>query len=74
VCITTIVPYGAFARVEDGIDGLIHVSEMCLHGRSMTPWQVVQEGQNIEARIVLIDATRQRLGLSLNLDGMEQIE
>lgn len=73
VCITTVVPYGAFARVEDGIDGLIHVSEMCLKDRSITPWQVVQEGQNIQARIVLIDAARQRLGLSLNLDGMEQI-
>jgi small subunit ribosomal protein S1 len=74
VCITTIVPYGAFARVEDGIDGLIHVSEMCLKGRQITPWHVIQEGQNIKARIVLIDAARQRLGLSLNLDGLEQIE
>ena len=74
VCITTIVPYGAFARVEDGIDGLIHVSEMCLKGRQITPRHVIQEGQNIKARIVLIDAARQRLGLSLNLDGWEQIE
>jgi len=74
VCITTIVPYGAFARVEGGIDGLIHVSEMCLKGRQITPWHVIQEGQNIKARIVLIDAARQRLGLSLNLDGLEQIE
>jgi small subunit ribosomal protein S1 len=74
VCITKIVPYGAFARVEDGIDGLIHVSEMCLKDQQITPWDMIREGQNIKTRIVLIDAARQRLGLSLNLDGLEQIE
>ena len=74
VCITTIVPYGAFAWVEDGIDGLIHVSEMCLKDQQITPWDMIREGQNIKTRIVLIDAARQRLGLSLNLDGLEQIE
>jgi small subunit ribosomal protein S1 len=74
VCITTIVPYGAFAWVEDGIDGLIHVSEMCLKDQQITPWDMIREGQHIKTRIVLIDAARQRLGLSLNLDGLERIE
>jgi small subunit ribosomal protein S1 len=66
--VTSVVSYGAFARVEDGLDGLIHCSEMAPPGVKVIPWQVVKEGQVVQARIVHIDATRQRLGLSLNLD------
>jgi small subunit ribosomal protein S1 len=68
VKITSIVSYGAFARIEEGLDGLIHSSEMAPPDVKVTPWQVIKEGQNIQARIVHIDATRQRLGLSLILN------
>jgi small subunit ribosomal protein S1 len=68
VKITSIVSYGAFARVEDGLDGLIHCSEMAPPGIKIIPWQVVKEGQYVQARVVHIDADRQRLGLSLNLE------
>lgn len=68
VRITSIVSYGAFARIEDGLDGLIHSSEMAPSEVKVTPWQVIKEGQQIQARIVHIDAPRQRLGLSLILN------
>lgn len=69
VQITSIVSYGAFARVEEGLDGLIHCSEMAPQGVKVIPWQVLKEGQQVQVRVVHIDASRQRLGLSLNLEG-----
>lgn len=68
VVVTSIVSYGAFARVEEGLDGLIHCSEMAPPGVKIIPWQVVKEGQNVQARVVHIDTSRQRMGLSLILD------
>ena len=68
VQVTSVVSFGAFARVEEGLDGLIHVSEMPHNGAPPKPWRVVQEGETVQARIVHIDAARQRMGLSLNLD------
>lgn len=66
--VTSIVSYGAFARIEEGLDGLIHSSEMSIDGKQVSPEQLVQEGEPIKARIVHIDASKQRLGLSLILD------
>ena len=63
VTVTSLVPFGAFARVEEGLDGLIHISEMG-EGEQL----LVEEGQLIRARILHIDASRQRLGLSLNVE------
>jgi len=64
VLITCVVPFGAFARIEDGLDGLIHITEMGLEeGRS--PSDILSEGDWIQARILHIDPARQRLGLSL---------
>lgn len=63
VTVTSMVPFGAFARLEEGLDGLIHISEM---GESDSPF--VEEGQTIKARILHIDSARQRLGLSLNVE------
>lgn len=67
--VTNIVPFGAFARLEEGLDGLIHISEMCAGGEVSHPSQLLREGQVIKVRILLIDGARQRLGLSLNLTG-----
>lgn len=62
--ITQLASFGAFARIEDGIEGLIHVSEMG-DGRAQHPREVVQEGQEIQARIIRIDPQRKRMGLSM---------
>ncbi|MBN1145895.1 MAG: 30S ribosomal protein S1 [Anaerolineales bacterium] len=66
--ITSIVPFGAFARLEEGLDGLIHVSEMNLSNPSLRPEHVLKEGQKIQVRVLHVDADKQRLGLSLNLE------
>jgi small subunit ribosomal protein S1 len=60
--ITKIAPFGAFARIEDGIEGLIHLSELT---PGMDPKQTLHEGVPLQLRIVRIDAERRRLGLSL---------
>ncbi len=60
--ITKIAPFGAFARIEDGIEGLIHLSEL-LPG--MDPKTSLHEGEQLQLRILRIDAERRRLGLSL---------
>ncbi len=68
--ITTVVSFGAFARVEEGLDGLIHISEMPANGNDSKPRprDVVREGEVVNVRIVHIDPVRQRLGLSLLVD------
>ena len=60
--ITKIAPFGAFARIEDGIEGLIHLSELT---PGMDPKQTLHEGVQLQLRILRIDAERRRLGLSL---------
>ncbi len=60
--ITKIAPFGAFARIEDGIEGLIHLSELT---PGMDPRQTLHEGVPLQLRILRIDAERRRLGLSL---------
>lgn len=70
--VTSIVSFGAFARLEEGLDGLIHVSEMFDDGSDpQDPRSILTEGQEVMVRVLHVDANRQRLGLSLNLDGME---
>ena len=62
--VTQLANFGAFARIEDGIEGLIHVSELS-EERVNHPREVVQEGQEVMVRIIRIDAQRRRMGLSL---------
>ncbi|HET8629911.1 MAG TPA: 30S ribosomal protein S1 [Thermomicrobiales bacterium] len=62
--ITQLANFGAFARIEDGIEGLIHVSELS-DERVNHPREVVQEGQEVQVRIIRIDPQRRRMGLSL---------
>ncbi len=65
--VTSVVSYGAFARLEAGVEGLIHASEMPLE-----PGQPVKdflsEDQAIQVRVLHVDAAHQRMGLSLRLD------
>ncbi len=62
--ITNVVDFGAFACVEDGLEGLIHVSELA-EGHFLHPRNVVREGETVHARILNIDGHARRLGLSL---------
>jgi len=66
--ITSIVPFGAFARLEEGLDGLIHVSEINANDNEQRLVDCLQEGQRVTVRILHVDAAKQRLGLSLKLD------
>ena len=65
--ITSIVPFGAFARLEEGLDGLIHSSEIAGEGSENEITDELYEGQIVQVRILNVNASRQRLGLSLNL-------
>jgi len=62
--ITKLTDFGAFARLDEDIEGLIHISELS-DERITHPSAVVEEGQEVEVRIIRIDAARRRLGLSL---------
>jgi small subunit ribosomal protein S1 len=62
--VTQLANFGAFARIEDGIEGLIHVSEL-VDDRVTHPKQVVSEGEDLLLRIIRIDPQRRRMGLSL---------
>jgi small subunit ribosomal protein S1 len=62
--ITNVVNFGAFAQVEDGVEGLIHVSELA-EGSFLHPRNVVREGEHVRVRILNVDGNRRRLGLSL---------
>jgi small subunit ribosomal protein S1 len=66
--ITNVVDFGAFACIEDGLEGLIHVSELA-EGHFLHPRNVVNEGQKVVARVLSIDSRARRLGLSLRLNG-----
>jgi small subunit ribosomal protein S1 len=65
--VTVLVPYGAFARLEEGLEGLIHASEIPLPPNFRVK-DVLSPGQNVRVRILQVDASRQRLGLSMKLD------
>jgi predicted RNA-binding protein with RPS1 domain len=67
--ITKIAPFGAFARIEDGVEGLIHLSEMPTG--TQDPKTALQEGQEVTVRIVRIEPDRRRLGLSIRQLGDE---
>jgi small subunit ribosomal protein S1 len=66
--ITSVMPFGAFARLEEGLDGLIHVSEMSYGSEVVQPREMVAEGQRVQVRVLHVDAINQRLGLSLIID------
>lgn len=65
--ITSIVPFGAFARLEEGLDGLIHISEIRLEDGGLDAVAVLQEGQLVRVRVLHVDGGKQRLGLSLRV-------
>jgi small subunit ribosomal protein S1 len=62
--ITKLASFGAFARLDDNIEGLVHISELA-DRRIQHPKEVVKEGDTVTLRVIRIDAARRRLGLSL---------
>jgi small subunit ribosomal protein S1 len=62
--VTKLVNFGAFVRVEEGLEGLIHISELSTQ-RVAHPGDVVKEGEVLKLKIISLDSERHRLGLSL---------
>ncbi|MET9010374.1 SAV_2336 N-terminal domain-related protein [Streptomyces olivaceoviridis] len=62
--VTKLVPFGAFVRVESGIEGLVHISELA-ENRLEVPEQAVQSDEEIFVKIIDIDLERRRIGLSV---------
>lgn len=62
--VTNVVDFGAFAEVEEGIEGLIHVSELA-NENFAHPRNVVSEGSSVWVRVISMDSEKRRLGLSL---------
>lgn len=69
--ITKLTNFGAFARIDDRIEGLVHISEIT--DRNIThPREALSEGQEIKVRIIHIDPERRRMGLSIKqVEGYE---
>ncbi|MDD3469650.1 MAG: 30S ribosomal protein S1 [Thermoguttaceae bacterium] len=57
--------YGAFIEIEEGIDGLLHVSDMSWTRKVSHPNEVVEKGQKIECRVLSVDQNRRRIALGL---------
>jgi small subunit ribosomal protein S1 len=62
--ITEVVHFGAFARVEEGLEGLIHITQMGLHHR-LDPRLVLESGMKIQVKVLQVEPERQRLSLQL---------
>jgi small subunit ribosomal protein S1 len=62
--VTKLVPFGAFVQVGDGIEGLVHISEMAVHHVDQ-PEQVVTPGEELWVKIIDIDLARRRISLSI---------
>jgi small subunit ribosomal protein S1 len=65
--ITSVLSYGAFARLDLGVEGLIHASEMPLSEGEIVK-DFLHEGQQVQVRILHVDASHQRMGLSMLLN------
>ena len=57
--------YGAFVQLEDGIDGMIHVSDMSWTRKINHPTELLQKGQEVEAVVLEVDSANQRISLGL---------
>ena len=62
--VTRVVDFGAFVKLEDGIEGLVHISQLADH-HVTNPAEVVNSGDEVEVRVVSVDVDRRRIGLSM---------
>ncbi|MFN2238328.1 MAG: 30S ribosomal protein S1 [Thermoanaerobaculia bacterium] len=63
--VRNITDFGAFVEVEEGIDGLVHISDMSWTRRLKHPSEVVKKGDQVTARVINVDGENQRLSLSI---------
>ncbi|MDR2165895.1 MAG: 30S ribosomal protein S1 [Zoogloeaceae bacterium] len=63
--VTNLTDYGAFVEIEQGIEGLVHVSEMDWTNKNVHPTKVVQLGDEVEVMILEIDEERRRISLGM---------
>ena len=63
--VTNLTDYGAFVEVEQGIEGLVHVSEMDWTNKNVAPSKVVQLGDEVEVMVLEIDEERRRISLGM---------
>ncbi len=63
--ITNLVPYGAFVELEEGVEGLIHVSELSWTKRNMRPSDILTVGQEVEAVVLGVNKEEQKISLGL---------
>jgi small subunit ribosomal protein S1 len=66
--VTNIADYGCFVEIEDGVEGLVHVSEMDWTNKNVNPGKMVHIGQEVEVMVLDIDEERRRISL-----GMKQV-
>jgi small subunit ribosomal protein S1 len=62
--VSRLMEFGAFVKLEPGVEGLIHISELA-HGRVFRTSDIVSEGQEVEVKVLSVDKEKQRIGLSL---------
>lgn len=65
--VTSVLSYGAFARIDAGVEGLIHASEMPLEP-NQSPREILRDGETIQVRVLHVDPSHQRMGLSMRLN------
>jgi small subunit ribosomal protein S1 len=63
--ITNIADYGCFVEIEEGVEGLVHVSEMDWTNKNVNPAKVVQIGEEVEVLVIEIDEERRRISLGI---------
>ena len=63
--VTNITDYGCFVEIEDGVEGLVHVSEMDWTNKNVNPAKVVHTGEEVEVMVLDIDEERRRISLGM---------
>ena len=63
--VTNITDYGAFVELDDGVEGLVHVSEMSWTKKNVHPGKIVSTSQEVEVVVLDVDLTKRRISLGL---------
>src|SRR5213075_3556427 len=63
--VRNIANYGAFVEIEEGIDGLLHVSDLSWTKKVGHPYEVLKKGEEVEAVVLAVDGEKQRISLGL---------
>jgi small subunit ribosomal protein S1 len=66
--VTKVLSYGAFARIQAGVEGLVHISEIPQAADGKPLKEILSAGQEVQVRILHLDAAHQRMGLSMRLE------